>query len=100
MKKPPIRTGIEQALDVLKQSDLYITFYFPDRLDCQAFLNVLEEPLIELEPEKASTLQFDFELRLLQEENREGGITKKILARTIRSWQVDHGMNSTVWYGN
>ncbi|HHU50598.1 MAG TPA: hypothetical protein GXZ36_02070 [Firmicutes bacterium] len=72
---------IEQALDVLKQSDLYITFYFPDRLDCQAFLNVLEEPLIELEPEKASTLQFDFELRLLQEENKKAEQRREILAR-------------------
>jgi len=72
---------IEQALDDLKKSDLYITFYFPDRLDCQAFLNVLEEPLIELEPEKTRTLQFDFELRLLQEENKKAEQRREILAR-------------------
>jgi uncharacterized protein YpiB (UPF0302 family) len=72
---------IEEALEDLKGCYLYITFYFPDRVECQAFLNVLEEPLIELDPERTRTLQFDFELHLLQEEDRKTEQRKEILAQ-------------------
>src|SRR5690554_3112957 len=69
------------ALDDLKENDLYVTFYFPNRLESQALLNVIEEPAIEIEPERARTLLFDFELKLFREEDKKANRRKEILER-------------------
>lgn len=75
---------ILKYLDNAEKADLYLTFYFPGRLQSQAFQNVLEEISLEIEQEKAQALLFDFEIMLMQEEDKKEQRRREILAEIDR----------------
>lgn len=83
---------IEKQIEKWNNSDLYLTLYFPGRSECQSFQNICEEVILEIEPEKARSALFDFELQLMltaaEKEYRRKEILKEIdlvLARGDRS---------------
>ena len=73
---------IEKQLEKWNSSDLYLTLYFPGRWECQSFQNICEEVILEIEPEKARSALFDFELQLMliaaEKEYRRKEILKEI----------------------
>lgn len=64
---------------------LFLTFYFPDREKCRPFWQVSEEAALVIEPEKIRSLQFNFELRLLLEEEKKELRRKELLAEIDRA---------------
>ncbi|HOP74116.1 MAG TPA: YpiB family protein [Bacillota bacterium] len=54
-------------LQLLKESPLYLTLYFPDRLSCESFHTVIEESPVTLESTLGQQILIDFELSLWTE---------------------------------
>ncbi len=76
--------AILEYLEKYNENKLFLTFYFPDRQECRNFWRVLEETPVVIEPEKAKSLQFNFELQLLLMEAKNEKRRKKLLAEIDR----------------
>ena len=72
--------AILEYLENYGNNKLFLTFYFPDRRECRTFWRVLEEAILVIEPEKAKSLQFNFEIQLLLEEEKNETRRKQLLA--------------------
>lgn len=73
--------GIIEYCQTMKNGDLYLTFYFPDRNNCLLFLDVLEELPLPLDPEKIKRLQLDLEIQLLLAEAENETKRERLLAQ-------------------
>jgi len=76
--------AILEYLENYGNNKLFLTFYFPDRRECRTFWRVLEEAILVIEPEKAKSLQFNFEIQLLLEEEKNETRRKQLLAEIDR----------------
>lgn len=72
--------AIINYLSPLKNSNLYLTLYFPNRSRCLPFVEVLEEMPLPLEAEKIRSLQIDLELQLIKTEGENENKRNKLLA--------------------
>jgi len=69
-----------ENFDANGNNKLYLTFYFPDREKCRPFWQVSEEGSLVIPPDKIKNLQFNFELRLLLEEERKNLRRQELMA--------------------
>src|SRR5690554_672187 len=76
--------AILEYLENYGNNKLFLTFYFPDRRECRTIWRVLEEAILVIEPEKAKSLQFNFEIQLLLEEEKNETRRKQLLAEIDR----------------
>lgn len=58
---------ILSRLQLLEESPIYLTLYFPDRANCEPHQAVLEEDPISLDSNRAQQILIDFELSLWNE---------------------------------
>lgn len=74
-------------LQLLKDSPLYLTLYFPDRLSCDAFHAVIEESPVTLESTLGQQILIDFELSLWSES------FKRELEKAELLSEIDHALD-------
>ena len=80
ISNPDVILEYLENFDASKGNKLFLTFYFPDREKCRPFWQVSEEGALIIPPEKIRNLQFNFELRLLLEEERKKQRRQELMA--------------------